>query len=220
MQFRELSYSNKDEWHELRRKGLGGSDAGVIAGVNDYKNIYQLWEEKTGRVENNFKSELAQRGNDLEPYIREMYKKDHPDKEILEVDKMYVHPEYDFIRANLDGEIKFEGKTGILEIKTTTINKKEKFYDNWLNSIPESYKYQILHYFLVTGYEFAVLVADIRLKCFENLTPFDLEKRMMTKTINREDWKDEINDLLKKEIEFWECVKNDTPPHFIKKYGG
>ena len=163
MQFRELEYKNKDEWHELRRKGLGGSDAGVIAGVNDYKNIYQLWEEKTGRVENNFKSELAQRGNDLEPYIREMYKKDHPDKEILEVNKMYVHPEYDFIRANLDGEIKFEGKTGILEIKTTTINKKEKFYDNWLNSIPESYKYQILHYFLVTGYEFAVLVADIRL---------------------------------------------------------
>ena len=220
MQFRELSYSNKDEWHELRRKGIGGSDAGVIAGVNDYKNIYQLWEEKTGRVVNNFKSELAQRGNDLEPYIRQAYKIDNPDKEILEVNKMYVHPNYDFIRANLDGEIKFEGKIGILEIKTTTIVNYEIYKEKWLNNIPETYLYQILHYFIVTGYEFAVLVADIRLKCFENLTPFDLEKRMMTKTINREDWEEEINDLLKKEIEFWECVKNDTPPHFIKKYGG
>ena len=220
MQYREIEYHSEQEWLELRKNGIGGSDAGAVMGKNKYKNILQLWEEKTGRKTDNFKSSAAQRGNDLEEYIRNSYRIDNPDKEILEVNKMYIHSEYDFIRANLDGEIIFQDKKGILEIKTTTINDYEIYKREWLNNIPESYLYQILHYFLVTGYEFAILVADIRFKCFETSTPFDLEKRMQTIVINRADWEDEIQELLNKEIEFWQCVVNDTEPHTIKKYGG
>lgn len=220
MQYREIEYRTRDEWLDLRRNGIGGSDAGTIMGVNKYKNIVQLWEEKTGRGKETFKSELAQRGNDLEPFIRQAYKIDNPDKKINEVNKMYVHSKYDFIRANLDGEIEYNGKKGILEIKTTTINNYEIYKKEWLNNIPESYKYQILHYFLVTGYEFAVLVADIRFKCFETSTPFDLEKKTQTITIYRKDWEEEIQELLEKEIEFWRCVENNTEPKMIKIYGG
>ncbi|WP_269473175.1 hypothetical protein [Leptotrichia wadei] len=43
---------------------------------------------------------------------------------------------------------------------------------------------------------------------------------MQTIVINRSDWEDEIQELLNKEIEFWECVKNDTEPRMIKSYGG
>jgi len=220
VQYREIEYHSEQEWLELRKNGIGGSDAGAVMGKNKYKNILQLWEEKTGRKTDNFKSSAAQRGNDLEEYIRNSYRIDNPDKEILKVNKMYIHSEYDFIRANLDGEIIFQDKKGILEIKTTTINDYEIYKREWLNNIPESYLYQILHYFLVTGYEFAVLVADIRFKCFETSTPFDLEKKIQTIVINRADWEDEIQELLKKEIEFWQCVKNDTEPHIIKTYGG
>ncbi|WP_147004603.1 hypothetical protein [Leptotrichia wadei] len=62
---------------------------------------------------------------------------------------------------------------------------------------------------LVTGYEYAVLVAEIKFECFKNedTTPFDLDKRLQTIVINRSDWEDEIQELLNKEIEFWECVK-------------
>lgn len=220
MNYREISYSNEKEWHNLRGEGIGGSDAGTIMGVNKYKDVIELWQEKTGRTKKKFKSELAQRGNDLEEYIRQVYKIDNPDKKITEVDKMYVHSKFDFIRANLDGEIEYNGKKGILEIKTTTINNYEIYKKEWLNNIPETYLYQILHYLLVTGYEFAVLVADIRFKCFETSTPFDLEKRMQTIVINRADWEDEIQELLNKEIEFWQCVVNDTEPRMIKNYGG
>ena len=122
----------------------------------------------------------------------------------------------------MDGEIVYEGKKGILEIKTTTINKWNKYVEEWQNNIPENYLYQILHYFLVTGYEYAVLVAEIKFECFksENTTPFDLDKRLQTIVINRSDWEDEIQELLNKEIEFWQCVKNDTKPRMIKSYGG
>ena len=39
MQYREISYSSGEEWLNLRKKGIGGSDAGVIIGKNKFKNI-------------------------------------------------------------------------------------------------------------------------------------------------------------------------------------
>ena len=40
---------NMDEWHKRRYNGLGGSDVGTILGVNKYKTVHELWEEKTLR---------------------------------------------------------------------------------------------------------------------------------------------------------------------------
>ena len=64
MQYRELEYKNKDEWHELRRKHIGGSDISVLMGYNEYKNIVDLWKEKTGRKKQDDLSdnEAIQRG--------------------------------------------------------------------------------------------------------------------------------------------------------------
>ena len=33
---------------KIRQKQLGGSDASIIAKVNPFKNIVELWEEKIG----------------------------------------------------------------------------------------------------------------------------------------------------------------------------
>lgn len=41
----------KTEWLKWRTMGIGGSDASVIAGVNPYRSVFQLWKEKTGQVE-------------------------------------------------------------------------------------------------------------------------------------------------------------------------
>ncbi len=35
-----------DEWLKQRSKGLGGSDAGAVMGLNPYKSAYSLWAEK------------------------------------------------------------------------------------------------------------------------------------------------------------------------------
>ena len=39
------------EWLQWRTCGIGGSDASIIAGVNAYTSIYQLWQFKTGKEE-------------------------------------------------------------------------------------------------------------------------------------------------------------------------
>ena len=39
----------REDWLEERKKGIGGSDAATILGLNPYKTTIELWEEKTGR---------------------------------------------------------------------------------------------------------------------------------------------------------------------------
>ena len=48
-----------DEWLDLRKTGIGGSDAGTILGVNPYSSPYALYATKTGLVENVFKGNAA-----------------------------------------------------------------------------------------------------------------------------------------------------------------
>ncbi|MDE5859902.1 MAG: YqaJ viral recombinase family protein [Oscillospiraceae bacterium] len=35
-----------EEWLEYRKKGIGGSDASVVCGINKYKSPVELWLEK------------------------------------------------------------------------------------------------------------------------------------------------------------------------------
>ena len=34
---------DEKHWHQLRGKGIGGSDAGIVMNVNNYKTPYELW---------------------------------------------------------------------------------------------------------------------------------------------------------------------------------
>ena len=45
---RKMSY---EEWKEQRRKGIGGSDAGVVAGLNKWKAPIRLYLEKIGEFQ-------------------------------------------------------------------------------------------------------------------------------------------------------------------------
>ena len=64
----------REEWLQLRRNGIGGSDASVIMGKNPYRSILQLWEEKTGKllVTDNG-NEFTYWGNVMEPIIRKEF---------------------------------------------------------------------------------------------------------------------------------------------------
>ena len=42
---------SREVWLRYRTQGIGGSDVSIIAGINPYKSIYQLWLEKTGQIE-------------------------------------------------------------------------------------------------------------------------------------------------------------------------
>lgn len=56
-------------FHAERRTRMGASDIPIAAGLSPYKTPFELWLEKTGRVEPDGGSLLTEYGNDFEPAI-------------------------------------------------------------------------------------------------------------------------------------------------------
>ena len=65
---------DRQQWLIDRTKGIGGSDAPVILGISPYKTPYQLWQEKTGKIDiPDEDSPVIRRGRTMEPIIANMY---------------------------------------------------------------------------------------------------------------------------------------------------
>lgn len=105
-----------EEWHIERAKGIGASDAPALAGVDPWKTAHDVWLDKLGLKEKVKPNWAMQRGIDTEPVARDIYETSFG---LQMPPKNFVHKDYDFIRANLDGyneetntliEIKVPGK--------------------------------------------------------------------------------------------------------------
>lgn len=121
--FQQLTKADRHAaWLESRRQGIGGSDMGTILGLNAYKTPYELWLEKTGRVEPEDISGrwAVVRGNALESELRKRFRAAHPEMLVTDgTDKQFVSRGKPYLRASLDGILqKEDGSFGILEIKT------------------------------------------------------------------------------------------------------
>lgn len=204
---------SRQEWLEERKKGIGGSDAATIMGLNPYKTNVELWKEKTGKKEAEDISDkpYVKYGTLAEEYLRELFKLDYQQYEVKHEENTIIkHPKYDFLFASLDGTLidKETGELGVLEIKTTNIlqsMQKEK----WKDRIPDNYFCQVLHYLNVTGYSFAILKAQLKYK-------YGDEIRLETKhyKILRSEVEEDIKLLEQKEIEFWNnYVVKDIKPN-------
>lgn len=117
-----------NEWL-ANRKGIGSSDIATLMGCNKHSTPYQLWLRLTNQQpveeEENF---LMKMGHKLEPIIAELWE-DETGHRIIKNTKaeyMYVHPEYDFLRASPDREFKWNGQTAILECKSTQLEVSQE----------------------------------------------------------------------------------------------
>ena len=59
-----------DDWLEWRRRGIGGSDASVVCGINRYKSPMKLWLDKTDQLPIPESGEAAYWGTKLEALVR------------------------------------------------------------------------------------------------------------------------------------------------------
>lgn len=185
-------------WHEQRDKGVGGSDVGVIMGVNRWKSAEQLWAEKTGRVkpEDISHKPAVILGNAVESALRGEYAYRHPSVKVEEPQYMLQDDEHPWRQASLDGVLTYEdGRKEVLEIKTV----------GWLSAkcwepdtVPISYACQVMHYMAVSGYRQAQIIAMIG------------NVRIIERSVERDELLIEmIEDAVD---EFWGHVQADTPP--------
>lgn len=183
-----------NDWLEYRKGGIGGSDASVVCGINHYKSPMELWLEKTNRLAPQEAGESAYWGTKLESLVRSEFTK-RTGIEVRLLKQLLQSKEYPFMQANLDG-ICTDPNYGecIFEAKTASAFKAGE----WENAIPDEYMLQIQHYMAVTGFKAAYIAVLIGGNTFRwRLVERDEELIAM---------------LVQLEAEFWDCVKNDTPP--------
>lgn len=213
MAIHRITFDSKEEWLKHRTR-IGGSDAAAILGLNPWKTNIELWQEKTGQAvaPDISDKDVVKYGVAAEPLLRALFAIDFPEYEVEYFgDNMILNDDYPFGAASLDGELteKETGRKGILEIKTTNIlqsMQKEK----WNNRIPDNYYIQILHYLLITGYEFAVLKAQ--LKTVFNGVPY-LQTRHYF--IERSEVEEDIEYLKNAERIFWQKIQDRKEPDLI-----
>jgi predicted phage-related endonuclease len=122
---------------------------------------------------------------------------------------MWTNDKYPFAHASLDGWFEDpDGKKGILEIKTTNIlNSSQR--RNWKDHyIPENYYVQVLHYLMVTEFDYVVVAAQLK-------SVFDgyVTKQTIYETVYRNEKEEEIAYLADEERKFWTCVEDMKAPH-------
>ncbi len=137
----------REEWLKYRTGGIGGSDVSIIAGINPFKSVHQLWLEKTGQVEpEQTESEYAHFGTLLEPIVRKEFT-ERTGIKVRQKHMLLQSSEYPFMYADLDGVINESGELAIFEAKTASQYKMEI----WEDGVPSGYILQVQHYMAVTG---------------------------------------------------------------------
>ena len=137
----------REEWLKFRTGGIGGSDVPIIAGINPFKSVHQLWLEKTGQIEpEQTESEYAHFGTLLEPIIRKEFT-ERTGIKVRQKHMLLQSSEYPFMYADLDGVINEGGELAIFEAKTASQYKME----TWEEGVPAGYILQVQHYMAVTG---------------------------------------------------------------------
>ncbi|WP_426345026.1 YqaJ viral recombinase family protein [Alcaligenes sp. HNGD-HTN06] len=190
---------SRDEWLEVRKHGIGSSDAAAAVGLNPYKSQLQLWMEKTGRD-----ADLPQPDPDdttspvywgtlLEPIVAASYTK-QTGRRVRKVNAVLQHPERPWMLANIDREVIGAGDVQILECKTAG----EFGARLWKDGVPEYVQMQVQHQLAVTGKhaaDVAVLICG---------------QQLQVHRIQRDD--DLIAKLMMLQERFWHYVTSDTPP--------
>lgn len=175
------------EWLMFREKHVGASDSSSIMGCNPFKSIKQLWQEKTLGWEENI-NENMKRGQDLEPFARRAYQYLTG---LLVEPVVAEHDTYSFLSASFDG-ITQDFKKAV-EIKC---GKKSHI---------QAKKGEIAPYYLCQIYH-QMMIADLpEIHYFS----YDGENNVLI-TVSRDNKL--IEEMLEKEIAFWDCVVNFKQP--------
>ncbi len=183
----------REEWLEVRRKGIGGSDAAAIVGLDRWRSAFDVYADKTGLKPEIEDNEAMRQGRDLEGYVASRFAED-TGKKVRQRNAILQHPECPHIIANIDRWV--VGENAGLECKTTSVLNRAKFNQG---EYPPSYYVQCVHYMAVTGaakWYLAVLVLNKAFHIFE---------------IERDEA--EVNALVEAETRFWQDhVLKQIPP--------
>jgi putative phage-type endonuclease len=139
--------SGTQEWLDLRKSGIGGSEVAAICGFSKWTSPYTLWCQKTGKISGDIPlNDAMEWGTRLEPVIIDKFSDNHPELTVHRDVGTWNHPDRPFQITNPDGIFETEdGELGILEIKTAM------YEDDWRDGVPRYYETQVQWYMQTFG---------------------------------------------------------------------
>jgi len=139
--------SGSQEWLDMRKTGIGGSEVAAICGLSKWTSPYTLWCQKTGRISDTVaQNDAMEWGTRLEPVIIDKFEDNHPELKIFRDVGTWHHGDRRFQVTNPDGIFETEdGELGILEIKTAM------YEDDWREGVPRYYETQVQWYMQTFG---------------------------------------------------------------------
>lgn len=151
---------SKEEWLEIRRTGIGGSDAGTVLGLNPFQSTYSLYADKIGELPlEDEGTKATEWGTKLEDVIARHFAEKHGTG-VERVKRMLRSTDHPFMLADPDRRIQtqeWSDTPGILEIKTT----RSQFAPMWDDKVPPYVYSQLQHYLAVMGYEWGYVAVLI-----------------------------------------------------------
>ena len=181
------------EWLNLRKTGIGGSDAGAVCGLNPYSSAMKVFRDKISDTVEETDNEAMRIGQDLEEYVAKRFT-EATGLKVRKSNFMYRSKEHPYMLADVDRLV--VGEDAGLECKTASAYSADKWADG---NIPLHYVMQCYHYMAVTGKRTWYLAAVILGKEF---------------VYHKLEWDNElIQHLIAVEGEFWKehVVKRVIP---------
>lgn len=184
---------SREQWLEIRKNGIGGSDSAAIVGLDRYRSPFDVYADKLGLKQEQPDNEAMRQGRDLEEYVASRFC-EQTGKKVRRRNAILQHPEHHWMLGNIDRWV--VGENAGLEAKTTSVLNRCKFSQG---EFPANHYVQCMHYMAVTGAERWYLAELV------------LNKGFYVFTIERDET--EIQALIEAEKDFWENhVLKQIPP--------
>jgi len=185
-----------EQTQDLRKSGIGGSDAATIMGLNPYKTPLQLAREKLG-LDPGFQGNAATHwGERLESLIAQEYSV-VTGKKIARVNHTLRLKEHPYIMGHLDRRI--IGERAVLECKNVGFRMSAEWGESGTDKVPAHYAIQGQHYLMfpeVKEYcDFAPLIGGQDFRIHHMLPDSELQDM-----------------ILQAEVKFWEMLQRGELP--------
>lgn len=186
----DITVLSNEEWLQYRRMGIGGSDAAAVCGVSPWKTARELYQEKAEGI---FRDEPEKNwvaleiGKRLEELVVQIFMRQTGLKPYA-VRKMFRHPFYPFMLADVDYFVKIGENVYVVECKTSFSYRMDEWADG---NIPLHYELQGRHYAAVTNTKGVIFL------CLHG----NSEDTFLMRRIDR-DLRQEA-DLIEQEAYFW-----------------
>ena len=134
---------DKREWLKYRKRGIGGSDAGAVCGLNPYRTAMQVYQDKISEEIEEMDNEAMRQGREFEDYVAKRFM-EATGKKVRRANAMFYNEENPFMLADVDRMV--VGENAGLECKTASPYMADRWKDG---NIPLSYQIQCYHYMAV-----------------------------------------------------------------------